>query len=217
MHSNGKPWPKILLLLSVATTGWAATPDSDIKAVFLFHFTQFVEWPQSAFPSKDAPFVIGILGPDPLEPALGAIVHGEAVGSHAIIVRQLKDQDEETGCQMLYVTEQGESLFDPRRIQGAPILTVGESDTFFKKGGVIEFYIDRRHVRLRVDLAHARSHFLVISAKLLRVADVTEGKTSALEFPGSLAEDGPLDLLPIRAGRTVLDVSRMEKILAYDR
>jgi hypothetical protein len=217
MHSKGSPWPKILLLLSVATTGWAATPDSDIKAVFLFHFTQFVEWPQSAFPSRGSPFVIGILGPDPLEPALGAIIHGETVGDHPIIVRQLRGEDEESNCQMLYVTEQGESLLDPRRIQGAPILTVGESDAFFEKGGVIQFYIDRRHVRLRVNLTQARSHFLVISAKLLRVADVTEGKPSALELPGSLAEDGPLDLLLLRAGRPVFGMGGVEKILPYDR
>ncbi len=201
----------------MAATGRAATPDSEIKAVFLFHFTQFVEWPQSAFASRSAPFVIGILGPDPLEPALGAIINGETVGDHAIVVRQLKSEGEESSCQILYVTEQGEHLLDPRRTQGAPILTVGESDAFFERGGVIQFYIDRRHVRLRINLTQARSHFLVISAKLLRVADVTEGKPSALEFPGSLAEDGPRDLLPLRAGGPVLDMGRMEKVLAYDR
>jgi hypothetical protein len=217
MHFKGTPWPKILLLLAVASTGRAATPDSDIKAVFLFHFTQFVEWPQSAFPSKAAPFVIGILGADPLEPALGAIIHGETVAGHPIIVRQLRDEGEEAGCQMLYVTEQGESLLDPHRIEGAPILTVGESDRFFEKGGVIQFYIDRRHVRLRVNLAQARSHFLIISAKLLRVADVSESKpTSALEFPGSLAEDGPLDLLLLRTGWPILGMGLVEKILADD-
>ena len=216
MHSKGRPWLLIPLLLLMSTPGRAATPDSDIKAVFLFHFTQFVEWPQSAFPSRVSPFVIGILGADPLEPALGAVVRGETVAGHPIIVRQLRSEDEESGCQILYVTEQGESLLDPHRIEGAPILTVGESNSFFERGGVIQFYIDRRHVRLRVNLAQARSHLLVISAKLLRVADVSDGKTSSLEFPGSLAEDGTLDLLLVRAGRPVLGVGRVEKVLAND-
>jgi hypothetical protein len=214
MHFKARPWPILLLLLSVLT-GRAATPDSDVKAVFLFHFTQFVEWPQSAFPSRAAPFVIGILGKDPLEPALGAVIRGETVAGHPIVIRQLRNENEEASCQILYVTEQGESLLDPHRIAGAPILTVGESDTFFERGGVIQFYVDRRHIRLRVNLAQARSHFLIISAKLLRVADVSEGKpSSTLEFPGCLAEDGTLDLLLLGTWHAILGVSRMEQVLA---
>jgi hypothetical protein len=197
--------------------GRAGPSDSDIKAVFLFRFTQFVEWPQAAFPSAGSPFVIGILGGDPLEPALAGIVRGEAVGLHPILIRDLRSENEEPYCQILYVTADGESLLNSRRIQSAPILTVGESDSFFRGGGVIQFYVDRRHVRLRVNLAQARSHLLVISAKLLRVADVTGGSPSALEFPGSLAEEGPLDFLPLRAGRPELDMGGVQEILANDR
>lgn len=47
---------------SRAELGGAKAPR--VKAVFLYNFTQFVEWPAAAFPSAEAPFVIGILGPD---------------------------------------------------------------------------------------------------------------------------------------------------------
>jgi YfiR/HmsC-like len=213
MYFPPKRWLRVLLFLSVAVPGWAATSDSNIKAVFLFHFTQFVEWPQSAFSSPNAPFVIGILGADPLEPALAGIVRGEFVSQHPITVRDVRSDDDLLGCQILYVPMQGEPFLEPRKIKNTPILIVGESDSYFRKGCVIQFYIDRRHVRLRINLAEARSHSLDISAKLLRVADVTEAPTSALEFPGSLAEDGPLDLLLVGTGRPVLEMVLMKEIL----
>jgi hypothetical protein len=216
MLPTARPWIAILLYFSTVATGWAATSDSDIKAVFLFHFTQFVEWPQGAFPSANAPFVIGILGADPLETVLAGVVRGEAVGQHPIIVRELRNQDDASKCQIVYVTMQGEGLLDARRFQNTPILTVGESDSFFRSGGVIQLYIDHRRVRLRINLAEARTHSLVISAKLLRVADVSGGP-SALEFPSGLAEDGTLDLLLLRAGHPVLGMGGVQEILANDR
>ena len=38
-----------------------------LKSVFLFYFSQFVDWPAAAFPQANAPLVIGVLGNDRLE------------------------------------------------------------------------------------------------------------------------------------------------------
>jgi len=217
MISPPAPWRRLVLVIAMATTARAATTESEIKAVFIFHFTQFVEWPQAAFSRPDAPFVIGILGPDPVGPALASVVRGESVGLHPVIVRQLGAEDDGAGCQILYISAKAAATFDPRRLQNAPILTVGESDDFFRSGGVIQLFVDRRHVRLKVNLPEARLHSLVVSAKLLRVAEVTDGPTSDLVPPDGLAEDGALDLLAGRPGRPVLGMVGMQEILAYDR
>jgi hypothetical protein len=86
----------------------------------------------------------------------------------------VNDVTAEFRCQILYFTEEGEDLLDLSRLRTAPVLTVGESDSFYKKGGMIQFVIARRRVRLKVNLEEARAHSLEISAKLLRVAEVTE-------------------------------------------
>src|SRR5687768_11102671 len=49
----------------------------DLKAVFLFNFAQFVEWPARAFPTAEAPFVVGIIGNDPFKGALDDVVRNE--------------------------------------------------------------------------------------------------------------------------------------------
>src|SRR5205823_3694158 len=55
-----------LLLIACALAG-AASPVSEyqLKAVFLFNFAHFVEWPAASLPPQSAPFVIGVLGKDP--------------------------------------------------------------------------------------------------------------------------------------------------------
>ncbi len=62
-------WSRLWLTLAVfaAAGGWAAAAPAEyqVKAVFLFNFSQFMEWPPDAFPTPDTPFVIGVLGADP--------------------------------------------------------------------------------------------------------------------------------------------------------
>jgi hypothetical protein len=204
----------------------AAPSDFDIEAVFLFHFTQFVDWPQAAFPAVDAPFTIGVVGPDPFSASLSGIVQGEKVGRHPIVVREVRDAAAELKCQILYVSREGEGLLDFRQIRSAPILTVGESESFFKSGGIVQFFIDRRRVRLRINLEGARAHSLGISAKLLRVAEVTDWGRNRPDFrgitrgpsvsPGSLAEYRPLDLLLLRSRGPEFRMVGVKKILAYN-
>jgi hypothetical protein len=165
-----------LLFFGVLASARGAPPTTeyDIKAVFLYHFTQFVEWPEAAFPAPDAPFVIGLVGRNPFGSSLHGVVAGEAVGRHPLTVRTVNDITAEFRCQILYFTEEGEDLLDLRRLRTAPVLTVGESDSFYLRGGMIQFVIAKRRVHLKVNLEEARAHSLEISAKLLRVADVTE-------------------------------------------
>src|SRR5438132_1582835 len=61
----------------VAQTGKAS--ESHLKAVFLFNFAQFVDWPSAAFPDSAAPLVIGVLGDDPFEGFLDQTIRGEHV------------------------------------------------------------------------------------------------------------------------------------------
>lgn len=169
-------WPRPLLLaaglLAGAARAWAAPTEFDLKAVFLFHFAQFVAWPDTAFAGPNAPFVIGVAGQDPFGATLANVVRGESMGGHPLVVQHVDSVAAARRCQILYVAPDGDSRFPAQSLAGAPVLTVGESATFFQSGGIIQFFTDHNHVRLRVNLTAARADSLTISAKLLRVAEV---------------------------------------------
>jgi hypothetical protein len=58
-----------------------------------------------------------------------------------------------------------------------PILTVGEDEPFARAGGIINFVLKNGKVRLAINLIPARKAGLVISSKVLAVADEVKGKT----------------------------------------
>ena len=50
-----------LLVSGLATSAAETSPEYQVKAVFLFNFAQFVEWPPQSFEDAAAPFIIGVL------------------------------------------------------------------------------------------------------------------------------------------------------------
>jgi hypothetical protein len=55
---------------------------------------------------------------------------------------------------------------------GKGVVTVGETDDFLDRGGMISLPTDRNRVRLRIAPSTLRAANLTVSSKLLRVADV---------------------------------------------
>jgi hypothetical protein len=152
----------------------AQAPEYQVKAVFLFNFAQFVDWPPAAFPDTEAPLVIGILGDDPFEGFLDQTVRGEQVRGRAFQVRRYHSVDEIKTCHILFIRKQaagrlGEILAN---LRDRPILTVSDDDGFAERGGMIRFVTDRNRIRLQIHLAAAEAAHLTISSKLLRVAEV---------------------------------------------
>ena len=104
-------WPHLMLWALAGATAPGdrlaqSSPEYQLKAVFLFNFAQFVEWPASAFPEPDTPLAICVLGEDPFGPYLDETVRGETVGNHPLAVRRYRAVDEVTGCHILFVSRQ---------------------------------------------------------------------------------------------------------------
>src|SRR5262245_10148623 len=77
----------LLLLLASAliTPAQTTSTETGLKAVYLFHFAQFVEWPQSAFADTNSPFVICVFGDDALSGNLEDVAAGEKVRGRNLI------------------------------------------------------------------------------------------------------------------------------------
>src|SRR5438046_2483582 len=82
----------------------APAAESQVKAVFLFNFAQFVGWPPAAFPDSGTPLVIGILGDDPVEGFLDQTVRGEQVRGRAFQVQRYHSVDEIKTCHVLFIS-----------------------------------------------------------------------------------------------------------------
>jgi hypothetical protein len=146
----------------------------DVKAGFLLNFAQFVEWPSAAFPEADTPIVIGILGADPFKQTLDDAVRNEKVRTRKILIEHYAKIEEIKLCHILFVSAAEVKRLPQilETLKGRPILTVSELEGFADRGGMVRLYSDAGKVRMRINVDNARAAHLVVSAKLLRVAEV---------------------------------------------
>lgn len=171
----------LLLCAALASGGAGAgtaqtVSEYGLKAVFLFNFTQFVEWPSSAFASADAPLCIGVLGEDPFGATLDAAVRGESSRGRPLTVLRARDVDAVSGCQVVFISASEKTRVEAilARLAAGPTLTVGESDGFARQGGVIGFYRDGSKLRFEISASTARRKELKISAQLLSLGRIVE-------------------------------------------
>ena len=150
----------------------AAPTAPQVEAVFLFYFSQFVDWPAGAFADQSAPIVIGVLGDDPFGGALDQAVANERVNGRPVVVRRVKSVADTTGCHILYISssESPQLAQILGALKGRDVLTVSDVDHFVESGGMIRFVLIDQHVRLVINPQAAQSAGLKLSSKLLRAA-----------------------------------------------
>ena len=173
-------------LVSLAAAGNAEAPPArpvhEIKALYLFNFTRYVEWPVDDKGDR-TPFVIGVLaGEDGLSQdvfrTLDAWTKGKEVNGRPIRVQRVATDAELLGSRILYLGagDRRRQLQALKTVKDAPVLTVSESDEpEVKAAAMVNFVPKGDQVKLRIDLARTRPAHLEVSAKLLSVADEIVG------------------------------------------
>lgn len=169
----------IVLVLLLWTGGrWpsqAASPSEyQIKAVFLFNFAQFVEWPAKAFPQEQSPLIIGILGEDPFGSFLDDTVRGEKAQNRPLIIQRFRRVEEIKSCHVLFIAQSEKDRLGTilPSLEGRSILTVSDADAFTARGGMVRFFTVQNKIRLRINLETAKAAKLTISSKLLHIAEM---------------------------------------------
>ncbi len=143
-----------------------------IKAVFLFNFAQFSDWPPEVFAESDSPLVIGILGTDPFGLALDQTVKGEVIRGRRIQVARFKTVAEIQTCHILYIGQSEGNRIEriSETLRNRPVLTVTDLEPTASRGVIIRFVSEHNRVRFQIDLEAAKVAQLTLSSKLLRVA-----------------------------------------------
>ena len=160
--------------VSVLPAQVASVREYQVKAVFLFNFAQFVDWPAAAFAAADAPLVIAILGEDPFGPVLDEVVRDEKAGLHPIVIRRCRRVGEAAACHILFISRSEATRLDSilAALPDRGILTVSDAEKAARRGVMIRFVYERNRNRLRINPYAPRRAGLTVSSKLLRSAEI---------------------------------------------
>jgi hypothetical protein len=172
------------LLVVLGTTqyvrGQTSVEESQVKAAFLFHFAQLVDWPADANSNGDRSLNICVFDDDPQRHELQSTLEGKIIGERVLHIRLLSDPQAIPGCKILFLSRD-EGRRQPEILQGVrdqPVLTVGESDSFLSDGGMIRFHLEADRIRFDINLTAADSAHLKISSRLLLLATSVTGRRS---------------------------------------
>lgn len=144
------------------------------KAAFLYNFVKFVEWPADTFTGPSEPLAICVAGRNPIAPQLEGIVKGRTVAGRALQVRVLPDMQAVERCHVLFITasEKKRAWILLDQIANASVLTVGETDEFTAVGGMVNLKLAGTQIRIQIALDHIQHAKLLVSSKLLSLAEI---------------------------------------------
>lgn len=168
----------VLLLggsLSLLVQGASPPPDrvAKFKAVYLYHFSNFLQWPENGLPEKT--FTLCMPHGHPITEHLGKL-EGRRAQGRQLEIREIAGPDSVQGCQILYVgaTRLPVDWVDAHYRSVQPIVTVGDGPEFARCCGMIGFFLEGARLRFAISAARVKEMRVGISSKLLRLAEIVD-------------------------------------------
>ena len=159
-------------------TAQSAPSETQLKAAFLVNFPKYVEWAAETAVQTNGPVVVATWGETNLGEELRKMTQGKTINGRLVVFKILEENDNVADSHVLFIPDSARRRVPAllEKLKGSSVLTVGESDDFLEKGGMINLARRDRKVRLEINLVSSRQANLKISSKLLSVADVVKGK-----------------------------------------
>lgn len=173
---------------SHADTKKLTASEYQIKAAYLYNFLLFTRWPAPITDKEPEPdgdtVIIGIVGKDPFgtffkEVEGRTIKIGDA--KKKLIIKRFgpySNTADLTSCWLLFVSASEKAHLDQiiAKVRGAPVLTVGDTDSFLESGGMIKLVNVRDKIRWEINRGPLASAELRLDAMLLKSAARVIGK-----------------------------------------
>jgi len=142
------------------------------KAAFLCKFAKFVEWPSHKFTQPDSPLIIGVVGADPFGGLLEEAAQDSRINDRTVTVRHVESMEELRKCHIIFVCRSETERLGPilSEVRGDNVLTVGETEKFTSRGGMINFVMVGADVRFQINDAAARHAGIKIRSQLQQLA-----------------------------------------------
>lgn len=165
-----------LLLLIICWSGVSALAfgqnEFQSKAARITRIAQVTSWPASKL-TPNTPLVIGVYGTHAITDFLEMAVQGRRLKGREVVVKKISAVQEVTGCHVLFISrsEQDRLRDVLRRTTGEPILTIGESENFMDKGGIVYLTMIGDSAQFTFDVSNLKRSRLEIDPETLALAN----------------------------------------------
>jgi len=184
IKSKRRPF-RLSLLLAMAVLSYIpwdspargqSASEYHVKALFLYNFAKFVDWPADASGGPQDGIALCVVGDDPFGSVLDETLKGKTINGQEMVVKRFRRAQDARACQIVFIasSEKNHLRLILESLKGARVLTVGETEGFAQFGGVINFTLEENRVRFEVNVDAADRAGLKISSKLLSLARIVK-------------------------------------------
>ncbi len=174
-------WRRLAVILCIAfslsLSAVGQQSEYTIKAVFLEHFTRFIQWPES-IEKADAsnPFYVAVIGENPFGSILDQIYAEQKIKNRRVKISYFLTPDEITDCHILFISSSNKEILPEilSRTRDKPILTVSDTAGFAEIGVLINFYLAGNKIKFEINEKAVHESGLVMSYRLLSLARIVE-------------------------------------------
>lgn len=181
IHFLKSKWLAVVLLFflytawNVLSVSAATTSEYKVKAAFILNFALLTEWPEHSFPTETSPIKLCVIGDRAVAQAFDSI-NGKKIGKRTLQVDKILPHDARTSCHIIFFSKNTNTkivLQTLTNVSSAPVLTIGEKDTFINLGGEINFFMAQDRLRFGINTTAVENHNLRLSSRLLKIAVLT--------------------------------------------
>ena len=152
----------------------------DVKAALLYRCVELVQWPPETLAADPSTLRIGILGKNQFGQSLDCL-KGKRVAGRKLVVTKISRVTQAARCQMVFVSGSESNKVSQilSALATAPVVTIGETAGFTEQGGMLNFLLSGRSIRLELNQAAAEKARIVLDPKLVQLAALFTGPKPA--------------------------------------
>ena len=164
----------LLTLLSVFVLhGLCNAQDDKFKALFIYKFTQYMEWPTS---KQTGDFKIGVLGGSPITNELKAFTAKRSVGQQKIVVEEIMSIEDCPKYHIVFVPTKASSNVGEitKNVANKGVLVVTDKQGMAASMSGINFTKVDGQQTFEICVKHMRDHGVTATKSLLSLGVVVE-------------------------------------------
>jgi hypothetical protein len=136
------------------------------KALFMYNFTKYIEWPASV---RQGDFIIAVFGNSPMTKELEFIAAKQKVGAQNIIVKTFNSVNEIDFCHILFVPASKSSTLTQivEKVAGKSILIITDKEGMANQGSGINYVKDGDRIKYELNKKSIEKRGLVVNSSLV--------------------------------------------------
>ncbi|MGQ0827195.1 MAG: YfiR family protein [Bacteroidota bacterium] len=151
-------------------TDQAEEANAKIKAIYIYNFTKYIEWPTNY---REGNFVVGVLGSNSaLLNELSKMANSKTVGSQKFEIRNISSCSATDKYNIVYVLSDNSAQITDviNKMKGKSTLIVTDKPGLAKQGAGINFIINDNKQKIELNRANIEKYKLKVASTLVEMA-----------------------------------------------